>query len=180
MSWDSYGIEKHDGLRLGMKSESFEPYFDLPTRVDAPLELALGSTDAPREQLSSQGWSLVNPTDVTLDPWIYRTYIQESKAEFAVAKHGYVVTQPGWFSERSAAYMASGRPVLTQATGFSEWMPTGEGLLQFTSPTEALHGIEEINSRYEFHCHAARSLAEEYFDSRKVLADLLDASTGTA
>lgn len=180
MSWDSYGVENYNGLRLGMKSESFGPYFDLPTQAAAPLELALGSSDAPRKQLRSQGWSLVNPTDLTLDPWIYRTYIQESKAEFSVAKHGYVATQSGWFSERSAAYMASGRPVLTQATGFSKWMPTGEGLLQFTSPAEALTGIEEINRRYEFHCRAARSLAEEYFDSRKVLASMLDATVGEA
>ena len=122
---------------------------------------------------------MVNPTDLTTDPWIYRTYIQDSKAEFAIAKHGYVVTQSGWFSERSAAYLASGRPVATQATGFSQWMPVGEGVLPFTSPAEAIEGIEEINSRYEFHCRAARGLAEEYFDHRQVLANLLDASMVT-
>jgi hypothetical protein len=180
MAWDSYGIEEYNGLRLAMKSESFEPYFDLPTRVNAPLELALGSEQAPREELRSQGWSLVNPIDLTVDPWRYRTYIQGSKAEFTIAKHGYVITQPGWFSERSAAYLASGRPVLTQATGFSNWMPTGEGLLEFSSPAEAAERIDDINSRYELHCRAARALAEEFFDSGKVLADVLDRTMGVA
>jgi hypothetical protein len=110
----------------------------------------------------------------TVDPWTYQRYIQDSKAEFGVAKHGYVVTRSGWFSERSAAYLASGRPVLVQETGFSDWLPTGAGLLSFSNREEALAGIEEINSRYQFHCRAARSVAEEYFNGERLLAGLLD------
>jgi hypothetical protein len=91
-----------------------------------------------------------------------------------VAKHGYVISRSGWFSERSTAYLASGRPVLIQDTGFSDWLPTGAGVLPFSTLEEVRAGIEEINSRYEFHCRAARAIAEEYFDARKILLRLLE------
>ena len=91
-----------------------------------------------------------------------------------MAKHGYVISRSGWFSERSAAYLASGRPVVTQETGFSDWLQVGSGVMPFTTPEEALGAIEEVNTRYEFHCQAARAIAEEYFDARKVLTRLIE------
>jgi hypothetical protein len=118
--------------------------------------------------------------NVTRDPWIYQEYLRGSRAEFSVAKHGYVSTRCGWFSDRSAGYLASGRPVVIQDTGFSDWLETGAGIVAFNSSEEAVHGLMEINARYDFHCRAARAMAEEYFDARKVLSDLIERATGDA
>lgn len=174
MQWDSYPMREYNGRRYGMKSDSFAPYMDLPEQVGHIFELAVGSPSAPRTLLYSHGWAVLNPLEPTRDPWTYQRYIQQSKAEFSVAKHGYVVSRSGWFSDRSAAYLASGRPVVIQDTGFSEWLETGGGVIAFNTPEEAIGGIELINSRYEFHCRAARAVAEEYFDARKVLPHLLE------
>ena len=100
-------------------------------------------------------------------------YIQESKGEFTVAKDGYVRTKSGWFSERSANYLASGRPVITQETGFSRSIPCGEGLMSFSSPEGALAALDDTNANYELHCRRAREIAEEFFDSHIVLTSLL-------
>ena len=174
MQWDSYPAREFKGQRYGMKSDSFGPYADLPAKAGCIFELAVGSPAAPLDLLSSKGWLVRDPLEPTRDPWTYQRHIQQSKAEFSVAKHGYVVTRSGWFSERSAAYLASGRPVVVQDTGFSDWLQTGSGVIPFNTPEEALAGIDEINSRYEFHCRAARTIAEEYFDARKVLPHLIE------
>jgi hypothetical protein len=180
MQWDSYAVCEYNGSRYGMKSESFRPYMNLPLQVGPIFELAIGSPTTPRDLLISRGWTLSNPLEVTRDPWTYQSYIQESKAEFSVAKHGYVISRSGWFSERSAAYLASGRPVVIQDTGFSEWLETGSGVIAFTTPEEALAGIEEINNRYKFHCRQAREIAEEYFDAREVLYNLVQCAVKPA
>jgi hypothetical protein len=174
MQWDSYPAEEYEGRRYGMKSDSFGPYLDLPNRSTSAFEVALGGPTAPPELLRENGWIVRDPLELTRDPWTFQGYIQGSKAEFSVAKHGYVVGHSGWFSERSAVYLASGRPVLVQETGFSDWLETGSGVISFATREEAFCGLEEINHRYDFHCRAAREIAEEYFDSRKVLARLLD------
>ena len=173
MQWDSYSPEEYDGIEFGMKSASFEPFFELPRQSDQALELALGSEAAPRQKLLDYGWALRNPLEVTRTPWAYQHYIQLSKAEFSVAKNGYVITHSGWFSERSACYLASGRPVLVQETGFSEWLETGSGIIPFSSVSEALSGIDEINRNYEHHCRMAREIAYAYFDARIVLPSLI-------
>lgn len=174
MLWDSYPAREHNGRRYGMKSDSFGPYIDLPEKAGRIFELAVGSPMVPSGLLCSKGWAVRDPREPTRDPGTYQRYIQQSKAEFSVAKHGYVVSRSGWFSERSASYLASGRPVLVQETGFSDWLQTGAGVIAFNTLEEALAGIEEINSRYEFHCQAARAIAQEFFDARKVLLRLLD------
>ena len=174
MQWDSYPAIEHNGRRYGMKSDSFAPYMDLPARAGPIFELAVGSATAPPALLRKKGWQVRDSREPTRDPWTYQSYIQQSKAEFAVAKHGYIVCRCGWFSERSAAYLASGRPVLAQETGFSDWLPSGRGVLSFNNPEEALAGIEEVNRRYRWHCEAARALAEEFFDARKVLPRLVE------
>jgi hypothetical protein len=104
----------------------------------------------------------------------YETYIRESKAELSVAKHGYVVIGSGWFSERSVTYLAMGRPVVVQETGFSDWLQRNGGVLSFSSPDEARDAINDVAARYEFHCRKAREIAEEYFGSDKVLSLLLE------
>jgi hypothetical protein len=157
-----------------MKSTSFEPYLDLPNRAGPVLELAVGGPTTPRALLAEKGWGLRDPLELTSDPWTYQRYIGQSKAEFSVAKHGYVVSRSGWFSERSAAYLASGRPVLIQDTGFSDWLETGSGVIPFNTPDEVLAGIEEVTRRYTLHCKAARAVAQEYFDANKVLPSLIE------
>lgn len=180
MQWDSYPARTYRGKRYGMKGESFGPYLDLPGRAGAVFELALGSSSAPRELLRNRGWELRDPLSVTRDPWTYQRYLVESKAEFGIAKHGYVVSRSGWFSERSSCYLAGGRPVLVQDTGFTSWLPTGIGVLAFRTPEEAISGVEEIDRRYPLHCRAARAVSEEYFDARRVLSSLLDRALTTA
>lgn len=176
MQWDSYPAREFRGRRFGMKSDSFGAFLELPARVGPVFELAIGSPTAPRELLTKKGWGLADPLEVARDPWSYQRFIRSSKGEFSVAKHGYVAGQSGWFSERSAAYLASGRPVLAQDTGFSAWLPCGEGVLAFDTLDEAAAGIEEIDARYARHCEAARALAEEYFAARTVLPRLVDSA----
>jgi hypothetical protein len=177
MQWNSYSECQYDGLRYGMKSDSFAPYTDLPERVGNILELAgHGVPEAPPAPLQGKGWELRDPRGLTRDPWAYQRYIRDSKAEFSVAKHGYVISRSGWFSERSACYLASGRPVVVQDTGFSDWLESPGGIVVFRTPEEAAAAIEEVDNRYEFHCQAARAVAEEYFDHRRVLTDLLKRS----
>ena len=176
MLWNSYAAEHYNGQRYGLKSESFEPYLDLPrrSRSGQAFELALGGRNHPKALLEEHGWRIVDPREPTRDPWTYQRYIQQSKAEFSVAKHGYVAARTGWFSERSVAYLASGRPVVVQDTGFSTWLRTDGGVLPFTTPDEAIDAIEDVNARYAFHCKQARLVAEAFFDAGRVLTDLLE------
>jgi hypothetical protein len=179
MQWDSYPVREYAGVSYGMKSKSFEPYLDLPQRTSAALELAVGGEAAPRALLRARNWSVRDPFEVTSDPWAYQQYVQSSKAEFTVAKQGYVVSRSGWFSERSAAYLASGRPVVTQETGFSDWMECGSGVISFASADEALAAIDGVDAHYTTHCQTARDMAVAYFDSRKVLSELIERAMDT-
>lgn len=175
MQWDSYTTREFQGIHYGMKSASFQSYLDLPSKVnDGTFELALGSPSAPRDLLQRKGWKIRDPLQVTRTLWTYQDYIQQSQAEFGVAKQGYVISNSGWFSERSACYLASGRPVVVQDTGFSRWMETGAGVIPFSSLEEAIASIKEINKRYEFHCQRARETAQTYFDANQVLTCLIE------
>jgi hypothetical protein len=176
MQWDSYPGIEHGGVRYGMKSESFGPYFDFPRRAGGDFEMAVGGGpgDAPQSVLRRGGWRLCDSRRPSRTPWTYQRYIQGSRAEFSVAKQGYVVSRGGWFSERSACYLASGRPVVVQDTGFTDWLPAGAGVLPFADPDGALAAVEAVNARYEFHCREARAVAEAHFDARRVLSRLLE------
>lgn len=173
MKWDSYRVQEHDGLRLAMKSDSVLPFLHLPERCPVPLEMALGGA-APRDGLRSLGWQLVDPQQVAGEPDEFQAYIAGSLGELAIAKHGYVVTRGGWFSERSAHYLASGRTVVTQETGFSDLLPTGSGLLSFENPDQAVAAVQQVAADPAGHGAAAREIAVEHFDSDKVLTRLLD------
>lgn len=157
-----------------MKGDSFQAFLEVPTRTGPIFELALGGPEAPRERLRSLGWQLRDPIDATRTPLTYEAFIRESKAEFGLAKHGYAVSRSGWFSERSICYLASGRPVLAQETGFSDGLPTGPGVLPFYDADDLCDAIDELNRNYEKHCQAGREVTEAYFDSRKVLPRLLE------
>ncbi len=176
-SWrGAYGPVEFRGKTYGLRVHQFRRFVELPGLTRRTFELALAIH--PNETrdlalLSDNGWALVDPHVVAGDPLSYRNYIGRSLAEFSVAKDIYVQTRGGWISDRSLCYLASGRPVLAQETGFSHHYPTGEGLLAYSTPEEAVAGVEEIVRRPDRHARAARALAEEYFDSDKVLSRLL-------
>jgi hypothetical protein len=178
MNWTSHNSVEYNGVSYGQKNEEFRAFVDLPARVaPARLELAMGSgkNDAPpRELLTHKGWALVNPIDVCPDLDGFRTYTETSKAEWGVAKNGYVRGQSGWFSERSARYLAAGRPVVVQETGFRDVLPVGDGIVSFRTLDEAAAGIRDVERHYDRHARAARAIAEAYFDADKVLGRLLD------
>jgi Glycosyl transferases group 1 len=173
MQWDSYRVRTYEGREFGMKSASFDPYRPLPTLVPETFELALGSENAPRAQLRAAGWRLCDPQSVAGTPGGYREYLRRSKGEWSVAKHGYVSSNCGWFSERSAAYLACGRPAIVQDTGFSRFFETGRGLFAFSTPEEAVEALGEASGDYARHCAAARETARRYFNASEVLTALL-------
>jgi hypothetical protein len=180
MVWESYPARVYGGRTFGMKSASFTGYFDLPAHTHETLELALGGASAPRAELTAKGWELTNPLEPARDPWTYQSYIQNSKAEFSLAKHGYVVSNSGWFSERTLGYLASGRPVIVQETGFSDWLPgVGEGVLSFSTPEEAAACIDEVDRRYALHCRVARDIAATSFAAGDVLTNLIERALTT-
>lgn len=175
MQWDSYPAREYGGKHYGLKAQSFGPYLGLPGRcAGAALDLALGSPEAPRDLLVEHGWRLSDPLAATLDPWAYQSFIQRSLGEFSVAKHGYVAAHTGWFSERTACYLASGRPAVVQDTGFSEHLPTGKGLFAFTTPDEAADAIGRVMSDPPGNAEAAREIAVQHFSSDVVLTSLLN------
>ena len=176
MQWDSYPSVEHEGTYYGVKSSSFLPFADIPALCGDRFELALGCPSRVRDDLTTRGWTVLDPRGPTRDPWTYQDYIARSKAEFSVAKQAYVVTRSGWFSERSAAYLASGRPVVVQETGFSRWLEPDAGVLAFSSPEEAVSQLESLNRSYDHHCRAARTVAGDHFGSTHVLGHLLDAA----
>lgn len=177
VSWRGpYGPIERAGKTYGLRVHEFRKFVSLPQRTEERFELALDIDPADardREALESNGWMLADPRTEAGDPWRYREFIRRSKGEFMVAKNIYVATRSGWFSDRSLCYLASGKPVLAQDTGFRDHYPTGEGLLAYSTLEEAVEGIEEIAGDYERHSRAARGIAEEFFDSDKVLSRLL-------
>jgi hypothetical protein len=176
MNWASYPEREHEGQVYGQKDREFPPYYDLPRESGMPMEIAIGGPPKVLDQLTQGDWALTDPREATRTPEVFGDYIRASRGEFSVAKHGYVSTRCGWFSDRSCCYLASGRPVILQDTGFSDVLPCGEGLLAFANLEEAKASMRSVSERYEKHCRASRKLAEEYFDSDKVLRSLLERS----
>ena len=189
MNWASYDCEEFGALRFGQKDIEFAKFLELPSRVpNVQLEITVRGIrdgrlpghresrgpDDLRRLLTSKGWSVVDPDQVCADVDQYRDYIRNSFAEWSIAKNGYVDGRCGWFSCRSACYLAAGRPVVVQDTGFSRVLPTGMGLLTFSTLEESAQGISSVHGDYDRHCRAAREIASEYFDFRKVLTDLVE------
>lgn len=176
-SWrGAYGPLEYKGKTYGLRVHEFRQFAPLPQLGDAPFELALDihpEESRDLDLLQTNGWSLADPKQVARDPWRYREYIQNSLAEFTVAKSMYVQTRSGWFSDRSICYLASGRPVLIQDTGLDDLYPVGEGLLTYNTLEEAAAGAAEIRGNYARHARAARDIAEGSFDSDKVLSRML-------
>jgi hypothetical protein len=151
-------------------------FMDLPRRTAQTFEVALKVDDpADRDELTGNGWRLVDPLPISLDPFgSYRSFIAGSRAEFSVAKDQNVRLRSGWFSERDACYLACGRPVVAQDTAFGAALPTGDGLFAVTTVDDAVAAIEEMNADYARHAAAAREIAVEHFAASRVAARLLD------
>jgi hypothetical protein len=176
-NWRGFGPIELDGRRFGVKVHEFRKFVELPARARGDFELAVNihpADERDRLLLERHGWRLVDPGTAADTPDAFRSYVQGSGAEFSVAQGVYVETDSGWFSDRTTRYLASGKPVLVQDTGFTRNLPVGEGLLAFRTFEEAVAGAEAIASDYERHSHAAREIAEQYFDSDKVLGRLLE------
>jgi hypothetical protein len=175
--WRGYGSVEHAGVHVGQRAHSLRPIVDLPRHSPVPVEVAYAihpDETADLEALRAHGWTLLDPESLAGDPDRYRTFVQGSLAELAIAKSGYVVTDSGWFSDRSACYLASGRPVVAQSTGFERRLPPGAGLHAFTSVEEAVDAVAAIVADYEAERQAARQIAEDRLDSARVLPALLD------
>lgn len=172
--WSAYGACEYEGERYGQKDVEFLRIAQLPGHVPYSLEIAVSGPDVPVDLLTSQGWRLADPLAVSANPWRYQEYIQSSRGEFSVAKNAYVKTRSGWFSDRTATYLASGRPAVVQETGLGPDLPTGEGLLVFQTLEDAVVALDAVEAGYHGHCQAARQLAEASLDATKVLTGLLE------
>ncbi|MGD0649810.1 MAG: glycosyltransferase family 1 protein [Verrucomicrobiia bacterium] len=177
MNWVSYKGCEYGGETWGQKDVEFMKFIDLPQKTTQKFEIAMGmgpGMKRPTELLQQKGWRIIEPSEHLPDPWTYRDYLGNSKGEWSVAKEGYVKSRSGWFSCRSACYLALGRPCVLQDTDWSKIYPTGNGLFAFSTAEEAIAGIDHINADYARHSAAARGIAEQMFDARKVLGAMLE------
>jgi len=189
MNWWSYAPTTYGGRPLGQKDVEFARFLDLPRDVDVTLEIAVhgtvngtlpgwGADDHEPHDLTAAledaGWHVADAVTRCDGAQGYRSYILGSRAEWSVAKEAYVATRSGWFSDRSACYLAAGRPVILQDTGYSEVLPVGEGLLAFRNVEEAVAAIGAVEAEYEHHARCASAIAADFFDSNRVLTKLLD------
>jgi hypothetical protein len=176
MNWASYKPKVWEGRTYGQKNLEFNRFRDLPSKTSVPLRLAMGlGVDGlrPAEELRQLGWDLVEPQEVVPDHRAYRSFLTNSRGEWSIAKHGYVEGKTGWFSCRTACYLAAGRPAVVQDTGWSRHLPFNGGVLPFTTLEEAAEGLTEVECNYSKHSKAAREIAIEFFDAKKVCQELL-------
>jgi hypothetical protein len=174
MSWQAHSLIEFQGATYGQKDMEFAKFMDLPGRTKVPCELAVAGSGTPVAQLEACGWRVRDSHRVTktFDSW--RDYIRNSRGEFSVAKNVFVATNSGFFSDRSAAYLASGRPVVMQETGFSAHLPCGSGLFAVRNVEEAAAAIAEIEGDYERHSRGAREVALEHLEASRVLRRFLE------
>jgi hypothetical protein len=174
MTWDNFRRPiEHEGVAYGTKEKEFETIEALPRRLDAACEVAVGGSNPPLEHWRSLGWSVRSSEEISRTADRYRDYVASSRGELSVAKNVYVATRSGWFSCRSTCYLASGRPVVLQDTGFSEVIPTGAGILAFATSEQAAAALRAVELDYARHAAAAREIAREQFASELVLGHLL-------
>ncbi len=179
-NWDAQGRDVvHEGKKLSWrKSEKYEKIIDLPAKLPGvTLDLTMSGMKNDAKRFADQGWNVKNALELSRDIWQYRDYVINSTGEFTVAKEQNIQLKSGWFSDRSASYLAAGRPVIVEDTGFGTYLPVGEGLVTFDGVDNAKGAIETVLSDYPRHRRGARRIAEEFFDSDTVLTNLLK-STG--
>jgi hypothetical protein len=176
MTWDYFrGKVIHQGVEYGTKVPEYERFHDLSRKVNVPLLLAVGGDMTPWPRLAADGWRTVPAHSVTLTPASYQKWIADSAGEWSVAKNVYVDTRSGWFSCRTACYLAAGRPAVVQETGWSKFVPTGKGLFAFSTMEEAIAGLNAIVADPISHRKAAYEIAREYLAPDKVLPPMLEA-----
>jgi hypothetical protein len=177
MNWSAAPPLEYEGETWGQKNTEFTHLLPLPERLpDIPLAVVVGQTGGkpfPVQAARDHGWHVFDPRERAPDWRSYRRFIEESSGEFSVAKETYVKGRTGWFSCRSACYLAAGRPVVAQDTGWSRYIPSGDGLVAFDGLTGATEALRRINTDLPLHARAARRIAEQHFDSDVVLGDLL-------
>jgi hypothetical protein len=173
MNWNAYGSVEWEGEQWGQKDAEFPLIRDLPAGTGLDFEVALNAPDDVRDELRREGWSVIDPLVPTATIWSFREYIADSRAEVTVNKQAFVRSHSGWFPERSANYLAAGRASIVQDTGWTEVIPSGAGLLAFSTAEEALAAVELVETDPQAQGIAARQVAAEYFDARKVLTKLL-------
>jgi hypothetical protein len=174
MRWQGFKEVTHRGVSYGQRDKEFPRYFKLPKRTTQ--KFCIAQMGIKPEELTQHGWEVAMGEVVSRTPQSYREFIQQSRAEFSVPKNGYVAMRGGWFSDRSICYLASGRPVVIEDTGLTDWLPVGKGLLIFKDPDSALCCINQVNADYEKHRNAARRLAQDHFATDKVLPGFLEAA----
>jgi hypothetical protein len=176
MTWNNFHRPvEYAGRVYGTKEMEFEKIESIPASLrSVEFEIATGGSDPPIESWKESGWRVRDSHSISATMDDYRNYIQGSRGELSVAKNLYVATRCGWFSCRSACYLAAGRPVVIQDTGFSDTMPTGKGLFAFSDEKQAVAAIETIEGDYALHASGARELASEYLSARNVLGNLLE------
>ena len=176
MNWASYQPKIWEGKSYGQKNLEFTKFQMLPAKTRVPLRLAMGmgvDGQRPAQQLRGLGWDLVEPQEVVPDHQTYRAFLNGSRGEWSIAKHGYVAAKTGWFSCRTACYLAAGKPAVVQETGWSQHIPSDKGVLPFTTIEEAVEALSQVEHDYSAHCKRAREIAAEFFDARKVCRNLL-------
>jgi len=179
MNWVSYHPIEYAGHQYGQKDEEFLRFLDLPKQTGEPFLLAMGrgiGNRRPTDLLLEKGWHIEEPLDLLPDHLAYRDFLASSKGEWSVAKNGYVKALTGWFSCRTACYLAAGRPAVVQETGWSDHLPSGEGVIAFSDLESAARAIEEINRDPDRHSRAAQQTARKYFEASMVCQSLLDHS----
>ena len=176
MNWSVKSALQYNGFQWGQKNTEFEKMRTLPARCTGEsFEVMMAGAPAEKvQELRSLGWNVSDALKGVTDVDAYQRFIFSSKGEFSVAKETYVKSRSGWFSCRSACYLAASRPVVTQETGWSEYIPSGQGLFAFHDMDSALSAFEQIRSDYKRHARQARQLAHEYFDHQKVLGGLIE------
>lgn len=182
-NWRGYGAVEHAGVHYGQKVHSWRSLLALPELVTVRCEPAVAIHSGEEKDiaaLNQHGWRVLDPVSIAATPAAYRSFVQQSWGEIGVAKQGYVVSCSGWFSDRSACYLASGRPVIAQDTGWSAHLPTSQGLLPFTTLAEAASNVAEVQASYESHRRSARRTALDYFSATAVVGNVIDACVSRA
>ena len=199
MTWDAFqGKLLYKGVEYKSKGPEFEKLIRVPRLTNRPFTVAVGGVNTPFKwlqrygltrlaglfsyltrrqkfrQLAKHGWQIMDGPTITVTPESYQAFIGDSRGELSPAKHVYVATRSGWFSSRTACYLAAGRPVVVQDTGFPKDLPVGEGLMTFDTADEAVAAVREVEGNYERHAKAARAIAAECFDSDKILRQLIE------
>jgi hypothetical protein len=175
-SWKQTGkdIQWNGETYLWSKHHEFLKFIDLPRRTPHRFELALACSEpAALQLLTSQGWGVVDALPLSKEILPYREYFFASAGEFTVAKDQNIRLRSGWFSDRSACYLASGKPVITQDTAFGKVLPTGRGLFAFRTMDDILAALDAIASDYEGNCRAAHDIAAEHFAAEKVVGTMM-------